>query len=307
MRINPALPLVIVTCAIYAVIAHSPVTAKHTAGSQGDSADEPKTLSVEFSEIEVGSTMVAQDHRGAPPWPRGNCTTIGNLTGGMRVLPAGRWTVLNLHNENLNELKKRLGLKSLELVLLKNGECLVVDRRVPREWLLAHPCRCCTRLEHRLSLREKWTTNFRGEPQADALIGTTWELVSREDHDNLIENHLPGKRLTFGRSELACLSDKGEKLAGRLWEQITLRRGAVAAAPFALEIYDVKGARYTSLGFAFDRQGDVMTLTVSSRSKRNERGGIESGGPRRGKAKSPLRVRYRLVRKSEENAAGASD
>jgi hypothetical protein len=190
---------------------------------------------------------------------------------------------------------------------LKDGECLVVDMRVPREWLLAHPCMSCTRLEHRLSLREKWTANFRGEPQADALIGTTWELVSREDHDNLIENHLPGQRLTFGRSELACFSDKGEKLAGRLWEQITLRRGAVAAAPFALKIHDVKGARYTSLGFVFDRQRDVMTLTVSSRSKRDERGSIESGGPRRGKAKSPLRVRYRLVPKSEENATEASD
>jgi hypothetical protein len=104
MRTNPALPLVIVTCAIYAAIAHSPVAGKNTAGSQGDSTDEPKTLSVEFSEIEVGSTMVAHDHRGAPPWPRGNCTRIGNLKGGMGVLPPGIWTVLNLHNEHLNEL-----------------------------------------------------------------------------------------------------------------------------------------------------------------------------------------------------------
>jgi hypothetical protein len=48
-----------------------------------------------------------------------------------------------MHAENFEEVVKRLGLRSVEVVHL-GGQFLVVDPRIARRWLRQTPCRQCS-------------------------------------------------------------------------------------------------------------------------------------------------------------------
>lgn len=50
---------------------------------------------------------------------------------------------MNMHAENFEEVCHGLGLESVEVRLLGQGKCLVVDRRISRGWLRARPCTTC--------------------------------------------------------------------------------------------------------------------------------------------------------------------
>jgi hypothetical protein len=99
------------------------------------------------------------------PWSRGNCLTFeGNPTelDGRRAGMADvvRWRVFNIHTENFFEITKRLGLKSVEaevvhrrvlrqttttghgpetVQIVDDGDCIITDARIPREWLRSTP------------------------------------------------------------------------------------------------------------------------------------------------------------------------
>ncbi|MBX9585581.1 MAG: hypothetical protein K2X87_35180 [Gemmataceae bacterium] len=76
-------------------------------------------------------------HDGPPPWPHGNRFS---LTADPDAAPSSEWwLVLNMHAENYTELSKRLGLETLRILPVGPNECLIIDRRVPRDWLLDAP------------------------------------------------------------------------------------------------------------------------------------------------------------------------
>jgi hypothetical protein len=179
-------------------------------------------------------------------------------------LPAGGWQLVNMHAENFHEVVKRLGLKSLELGLLTNHGCLVVDSRVPRSWFLSRPCTKCWSLERRQWLNTRFPIYFRPNPQAESLVGTKWVVVSRKDPDGLFERLLPGAKIEFGAVDLICRADSGEVRGRRSWELDGL------SAPFGMSIYDVRSASvYTGASLKVTRHKDQMVLVPTGILKRS--------------------------------------
>ena len=101
------------------------------------------------------TTLLFFQHQSPGPWTHGNSFTlapgpawtvkgpVGNflrqhrpvsLTGG----PTG-WGVLNMHAENFSEIVRQLKLESVEILLLDDHTCLVIDPRIPREWFCPLP------------------------------------------------------------------------------------------------------------------------------------------------------------------------
>ncbi len=81
-----------------------------------------------------------------------------------------RWRVFNIHAENLYEITKRLGLKSVEaevvhrrlvrqtvttghgpetVQMVDEGDCIVTDARIPKDWLRTTPCVCYSKADWR--------------------------------------------------------------------------------------------------------------------------------------------------------------
>jgi hypothetical protein len=172
--------------------------------------------------------------------------------------------------EDNRELVTRRGLESLELGLLRKDDqcskdrCFVVDSSVPREWLLARPCKGCFTLEQRQSLVTRFAGLFRTDPQAESLVGTTWLLIRRSDPDGLIEKMLPGEQLVFGVVELTCSTAAGKARGRRSWELNSSNQRCF------LTVYNVQSTNaYTGAGLKLTREGDQMVLvprTILSRS-----------------------------------------
>ena len=91
-------------------------------------------------------TLVGFDPKTPPPWPVGNCFELSPLPlSRRRGRPDIRgYHVANMHHENFAEVVKRLGLDTVE-VEVRGGCFLVVDPRIPRQWLRERPCPTCTR------------------------------------------------------------------------------------------------------------------------------------------------------------------
>jgi hypothetical protein len=93
------------------------------------------------------------------------------------------WPVLNMHAENLEALGRQRGFQWMKVE--KVGERaggplrLVVDKRVPREWLIERARTASLQMRQKFKLERPEC--FREDPQVRALIGTTWFLVERED------------------------------------------------------------------------------------------------------------------------------
>jgi hypothetical protein len=224
-------------------------------GEQRSTREEMRRVTVDLAKLDLMSTAVGYRYTNRPPWPEGNCVTLKSKTNGVSGLPAGHWGLVNMHAENYGQLVKRRGFKSLELGLLADQRCIVVDARVPQEWFLSRPCTKCYSLERRQSLKVQFGEYFRKERQAEALLGTAWVLVNRKDPDGLLARVLPGDGIEFGAVELICRDAGWNTLGRRSWE-CGERKGSAW-----MSIYDVRSAtNYTGASFTLSRQKERMTL-----------------------------------------------
>jgi hypothetical protein len=223
--------------------------------NQKGTPEDMRRVTVDLSKLSWMQTQVGYVRTNQPPWPEGNCVTIDSKTNARSGLPSGGWLLVNMHAENFHEFVKRQRLERLELVLLPNHRCLVVDSRVAQEWLRTTPCPSCFSLEQRQSLRTHYPGFFRKDPETESWVGTTWVLVDRTDPDGIIARVLPGEKITFGAVEFICCSASGEIRGRRSWELNESK------TPFSLSVYDVRSTNaYTGAVLQVTRRKDQMVL-----------------------------------------------
>lgn len=227
-------------------------------------APDPIRVTVDLSALSTMQTLVGYRRTNQPPWPNGNCLTLSTKTNATSGLPPGEWRLVNLHAENFHELVKRQRLKSIELGLLSHHRCFVLDVRVSHDWLLIRPCSACWSLERRLAMKIQYPELFRRNPQAEALVGTSWVLMNRNDPDGLLARMLPGDRIDYGDFELTCRAASGNICGRRLWELEEMR-------PVSwLAVYEVRSTNaYTGVGLTLTQEKDRMILVPNSRLKRD--------------------------------------
>lgn len=109
-----------------------------------------------------GTVTAMTFHRTTPPpW------NTGNSLGFRKIHPRqpgceeeqAVWSIVNIHAENLFEIKRRLGMDVIELqvlhhrypteiqetgrparkIVLDQGQAIIIDRRIPNEWLVFEP------------------------------------------------------------------------------------------------------------------------------------------------------------------------
>ena len=224
-----------------------------------------RQITIDLSQYKFMQTLVGYHYTNKPPWPKGNCLTfIPNSHSNQ--LTAG-WQLVNMHAENFHEFQKRHKLKTLELGLLNSNQCLVIDNRIPREWLLLSSCSCCSRLENRLLLKSQFSDHFQKEPRGLNMSGSSWQLINNKDPDGLIHRVLPGDTLSFGTTNLLCLSETSKTQAHRVWE--------ITGTPenYFLSVYELQSSNdYTGASFKIRRYRDQMILTPQSKLSRNASG-----------------------------------
>ena len=101
----------------------------------------------------VGETRVRYFHETRPPWSVGNCFRLAQESGKPLA-------VANMHAENFKAMVEKLNLKSIQILPIEDSHCLIVDARIPKEWLLDKPCSICTRESLRQELDEKHADKF---------------------------------------------------------------------------------------------------------------------------------------------------
>jgi len=257
---------------------------------------------------QIGEVMHAPFGQiGPAPWPDGSSFSVDPYWASLRkrclpelsrcvglqwlsryVSSDSGWAVLNMHNENLHELCRLRGFRWVKVEKVaergRSVACLVVDKRVPREWLLETPRGCPFPM--RQKLRAERPECFREDPRTRALIGTTWVLVDRDDPEDSLGRWFPGDRIHFNAFELSCETAAGLILERRSWEPNSFY------TRFSLGVYEVHGDSFTGMVFEVSRSGDTMTLIPRSTVEHDDRG---TRGSYLERQESPLRVRYRLV------------
>jgi hypothetical protein len=134
----------------------------------------------------LSSTAMAFGRNGQPPpWQDGNQVSIHKEKpappGGLETRSS--WRIVNIHNENLDEIKRRLGTKTIEMVVVPNTRsqgtieetgrpprpiiqesayALIVDPRIPREWFHFEPKHVPTTLAR--EMKEAYPNSFREKP-----------------------------------------------------------------------------------------------------------------------------------------------
>ncbi len=240
-----------------------------------------------FAKPGMQTSMLYKRNGSPPPWPNGNRVRVLPKvdTEGKMVPPslyehipakessptskgASRkrfdlgWTVLNMHGENLKEIMKIKGMEMVKVEPLSTNHCLVVDERIPRNWFLTYPY---TSLPARRALRLERPNSFHTEPKVEALIGTAWKLVEREDPDGLLDRFLPGDEIQFEDMDLSCHSDKeSSKEVKRVWEW---------THSYGLSIYDVQKDVSTGIVGRIILNEDDFSFTVNGKIKTNSDGG----------------------------------
>ncbi len=122
------------------------------------------------------STNVGYRHTNiAGPWTIGNCLSfeanpseLEGRRGGMADVV--RWRIFNIHAENFGEITRHLGLASVEaevhhkrlmrqtvttgqgppiVQMVDEGDCIITDARIPKDWLRSSPCVCYSKSDWR--------------------------------------------------------------------------------------------------------------------------------------------------------------
>ena len=132
------------------------------------------------------STLSRFNHEGQrPPWRDGNAISFFRE----KAAPPGgqearsTWQVVNIHNENLAEITKRLGTKTIEMVVVhkttsqgtverlgrrprpiiyEDAYAVVTDPRIPRKWFHFEPIHVPTTLAR--EMKEAYPNSFRENP-----------------------------------------------------------------------------------------------------------------------------------------------
>jgi hypothetical protein len=258
--------------------------------SQDREGDEMRRVRVDLSSLSSMITARAFHHTNPPPWPKGNHLSLSSKTNAASGLPPGWWSLVNMHAENYAQIIRRRNFRTLEFGLLPDHRCMVVDSRVPRQWFLVEPL--ITQPEQRLSLKSRFARFFRQNPAADALVGTRWVLVSREDPGRLTERVLPGEKVRFGATNLTCEAASGAVRGQRLWE--------LMESPLSLRVCEIQSAQeYTGALFKLTRTGDELVLVPAARLTGSATGyGSELYG-------SPAKLTYRRERQGIGNSEDA--
>jgi hypothetical protein len=260
----------------------------------------------------IGDVMhVGSEHIGPAPWPHGSSFSVDPYWASLRkrylpglsryvglqwlskyVGPDTQWSVLNMHAENLGELCRQRGFQWVKVE--KVGEradavlCLVVDKRVPREWLLERPRMGSLLMRQKLKLERPEC--FREDPQVKALIGTTWILIDRDDPEGSLARLLPGEQMHFGAVELTCGTATDANLGQRSWDL------NIWGTTLSLSVYEVHGETFSGMVFVVSKSGDTMTLVPRATVKHDADGTRSDDHEDQG---SFPQVRYRLAKQNE--------
>lgn len=167
-RCNGVIGLAIAATAWLAGCSKEPApaaAASNVAGPETGEGQASFPLSLEHLSIPMTNGMTTTkriDRSAPPPWLDGNRLTLH-----FRKAPVpgegeewASWSVINIYSENLFEITRRLGMKTVEMRVLHleksslkrlpadgpeqtfiqdTGYALVTDPRIPREWFLPKP------------------------------------------------------------------------------------------------------------------------------------------------------------------------
>ena len=170
MRKSLARSMVVVTMPALLMLAPSARADGPPPAAQDKGAERGSRLHV--STLINGSTAVSfgSHEKAPPPWPKGNCFSLMTLSpdelrervaSGAYLRPEEKLFVINMHAENFKEVCRVLGLEKVEIERVGVGRCLVVDRRIAREWLRDRPCRTCVGAKQCEEVPAKYPDAFR--------------------------------------------------------------------------------------------------------------------------------------------------
>ena len=144
--------------------------------------------------VAVRTTLVLHRYDTPPPWPHGNCFSLSRLSLQQRRALEQRQQrerdearaarrssnrsskrrspgpppesyelqVLNMHSANFGHIVGELKIDTVEVERVGKQHCLIVDARIPRQWLLEVPCSSCTPASLRKDLRSpRYADHFR--------------------------------------------------------------------------------------------------------------------------------------------------
>jgi len=200
------------------------------------------------------TTAVGFVRQGPPPWLDGNCLVIG------------KWTVLNMHAENMGAFRAKFQVDELDVLPISDRQVVVTDARVGREWFRPGLCEHCIPLPKRLEIRGRHQKYFQKVPGEELLVGSVWELVDRRDMSlpkftgrslaNIVAFIVPGERLRFEDSTVACATAAGAAAGGRSWE-LTQNGGQIM-----LNIYLLKDkvGHFDAIRFRVDKLDEELNL-----------------------------------------------
>jgi len=220
------------------------------------------------------------------------------------------WLVVNMHAENFHAVCQKLNLGLIEIEKLDDRFCLVVDRRIPSEWLLATPKTCCPPMAMRQRLWRERPECFREDADLQSLFGKTWVNIEldqslfgnpwvrtdQEDTAGLMARLLPGDRIRLEPAELICTAASGEVMARRYWEPHV---GRGSGAIEFISIYEMREQRSSGMGMELDRDGDTLILTPRSILENSDSGGRSESVPETVEGR-PFQVRYHMENVGEE-------
>jgi hypothetical protein len=133
-------------CYVPALLLSLSVGCSRTAQDNAQTPENDETLTVPV--VVAEQTLVGFSHTGPPPWPRGNCLSL---------MPR---KVANMHAENFKEAVKKFQLETVKILPIGDGHCVIVDERIPKQWLLEKPCRLCTPESLRRELEKSHADRF---------------------------------------------------------------------------------------------------------------------------------------------------
>ncbi len=230
-------------------------------GNAGASKSWP-VVTVDLTKLGIGSTAVAYNHSGEPPWNDGNCLTFGlpSEKGG-NELRSGEFKVANLFAENFEELKKRFSLTNLQVQLLESNVCLVVDKQIPSTWLRETPCGICLGSMFGRAINFEHPQHFRSNPKVDALANTRWKLAAPITNGVLL-GAMPSlwgtKVLEFSKTNLVLRGESDAIEGDCLWDLNTSTKPDTEY----LTLRQLAGGELGSgIGFELIRRGPEIELT----------------------------------------------
>jgi hypothetical protein len=115
------------------------------------------------SAANTGQTLVRFFYKTPPPWPRGNCFEVSSKprwVGPVGGFQTTSWRVCNMHAENFSAVVPRLKPQEVQIQRVDGGRCLIIDPRIPREYLLNEPSPACTQVPESQAFLRQYPEHF---------------------------------------------------------------------------------------------------------------------------------------------------